>query len=72
MTAEQRRWLIVNTLETFGPHLSLRELGRQTNLDLTTLGADLRRLAQAGVASRETMPLRQHRQSPKHVWSLSQ
>jgi DNA-binding HxlR family transcriptional regulator len=65
-----REWLIVNALETFGPHLSLRQLGRQTNMDQTTLASDLRNLERAGVASRETMPLKFHAKSPTHVWSL--
>ena len=70
MKLEHRKFLIVTTLETFGPHLSLRELGRKTNLDHTTLHKDLKRLVEAGVASRETMPLKHHPKSPNHVWSL--
>ena len=72
MIRERREFVIINALETFGPHLSLRQLGRQTNMDHTTLAADLRNLERAGVASRETMPLKFHSKSPVHVWSLSQ
>ena len=65
-----RAWLIVNALEVYGPHVSLRELGRKTNINITTLNIDLRRLEADGIVSKETMPLKLHSKSPWHVWSL--
>lgn len=65
-----REWIIVQALEVYGPEMSLRDLGRKTNLDPTTLNEDLKRLASAGVVVRETMPLKYHQKSPRHVWSL--
>lgn len=65
-----REWLIINALETFGPQMTVRALGRKTNMDHTTLSQDLRRLEQAGVIVRETMALKLHPKSPGHVWSL--
>jgi DNA-binding Lrp family transcriptional regulator len=65
-----REWIIINALEAFGPYVSLRELGRKTNIGLSTLSEDLRRLVAAGVIVRETMPLKYHAKSPRYVWSL--
>jgi DNA-binding MarR family transcriptional regulator len=65
-----REWIIINALEAFGPHVSLRELGRKTNINISTLNADLRRLEADGLVSKETMPLKLHSKSPWHVWSL--
>jgi len=65
-----REWLIVNALEVYGPEMSLRDLGRKTNMDLTSLNEDLKRLLKDGLVVRETMPLKFHQKSPRHVWSL--
>jgi hypothetical protein len=65
-----RAWIIVNALEVYGPQVTLRQLGRATNIELTTLNADLRRLEADGLVSKETMPLKLHSKSPWHVWSL--
>jgi DNA-binding HxlR family transcriptional regulator len=65
-----RAWLIVNAIEVYGPYVSLRELGRKTNINLSTLNADLNRLEADGLVVRETMPLKYHAKSPRHVWSL--
>jgi len=65
-----REWIIVNALEVYGPQVTLRQLGRATNIELSTLNADLRRLEADGLVSKETMPLKLHSKSPWHVWSL--
>lgn len=50
--AARRRAHLAQILDDHGP-LTLRELGRKTGIDITTIGADLRAMVSDGVVSKE-------------------
>ena len=50
--AARRRQHLAQMLDDHGP-LTLRELGRKTGIDITTIGADLRAMAGDGIVSKE-------------------
>lgn len=49
MTPKSRQFVILNTIETEGRPLNLRQLGALTGWDHTTLAIELGRLVSAGV-----------------------
>lgn len=50
--AARRRTHLAQMLDDHGP-LTLRELGRKTGIDITTIGADLRCMVGDGVVSKQ-------------------
>lgn len=50
--AAARRDLLAKMLDEHGP-MTLREMGRKSGIDITTIGVDLRRLAREGVVSKQ-------------------
>lgn len=50
--AARRRQHLAQMLDDHGP-MTLRELGRKTGIDITTIGADLRAMVSDGVVSKE-------------------